>query len=176
MPVSTSLSTSPSTCSRGGHPPFTVQIEHKCITAQPIWALIFLDSDRCNGIEVRNPNDLDRPNRRIGPPGTSIADNEDAVDLHGDDTTLIRLEPGLSFTRTYTFSVVPKVRGLRSSDIRNLETGKHYDLTLRQHQWRWMIEDDALRSGTMEGRKRILESLDATIWRSECSVRFQVVE
>ena len=136
-PVSTTISLSSHTCSIHGDPEFTVTHTHSNIGTKPIWALVRLCSDYCNGFEARDP--LAKNRRRRGLPPTMLGDewDEDALDLK--DTELINIDPGQTMSRSYTFSVGPKLGGFISSDMYKLEVGKKYVLGLRPRRWRWIF-------------------------------------
>ena len=138
-PVSTTISLSSPTCSIHGDPEFTVTYAHENIGTKPIWALVRLWSDYCNGFEARDPQER---NRRRGLPPTMLADewDEDALDLK--DTERIHLDPGQTMSKSYTFSAGEKLDGFISSDMYKLEVGKNYVLGLRPQRWRWIFVND----------------------------------
>lgn len=174
VPAFTTLSTSAPNCSREGIPPFTVTTIHECATGKPFWALIHQYTNHCTGIEIRDPS---RNGRRIGPDGTSIADDEGGSSgLTPDDTDPVRFEPGHPIQISYTFSVVRKVKGLRNSDIWNLAVGNNYILTLRRQKWRWMFEDDMPKESSVDERRELLRKQPVTEWEAECSAAFEFTE
>lgn len=93
-----------------------------------------------------------------------------------EDTELVRLEPSQTFGSTYTFSVVPKRKGLRSSDVWNLLAGKTYELTLRKQCWWWMFEDEMTENCDVEERREMLGRRDPSEWKPECSATFEFTE
>jgi hypothetical protein len=168
-PVSTTVTTSPSTCSLSGEPPFKAITEYECTASKPIWALVRLFTDFSGGIEIRDPL---RKHRRIGGVSSIVADewDEDALDL--EDTELVRLEPGQKFSTSYTISVVPKADGLRDSDIRHMVPGNTYEITLRKQRWRWMFEDDMPEDIGEDERRAILKKTEVVEWKVDSQVNF----
>ncbi len=159
--VSTSIETSAPVCSRSGDPPFVVTVRYECTTSRPISALVHLNSDACNGIEIRDPArraalDSRWEHRRIGP-DTIVMNDEYYGDDTIDDAEVVRMEPGKLFERPYTFSVVPKLNGIKRSDIWGLKPGTTYELMLRKQTWRWMFEDEMLENCSSEERRELLE-------------------
>lgn len=157
--MSTTLTSSGQVCSGKGEPPFTVMISHKLIKAKAIWALVDIKKYWCVGIEVRDPTHYSRLFRRIGPVGTYDLEaqgdrNIDQSDF--EDSSMIRLEPSQVFGTMYTFSVTPKLGGLRSSDVRNLNPGKTYYIMLRPQRWRWMFEDDMEENSIIDHKRQEL--------------------
>ena len=138
-PVSSTVSLSSPTCSITGNPEFTVTYTHENISTKPICALVRVWADYCNGFQARDPLQKYRPR---GLPPTMLADewDEDALDLN--DTELVRLDPGQSMSRNYTFSVSKKLDGFIHNDMYKLEVGKKYVLCLREQRWRWVFAED----------------------------------
>ena len=169
-PISTILTTSPSTCSLSGEPPFTATTEYECLGSKPIWALIRLFTDFGGGIEIRDPQ---RKHRKIGARSTIIADewDEEALDL--EDTELVRLEPGQRFSTVYTVSVVPKAGGLRASDTKHMVPGNTYEITLMRRRWRWMFEDEMDGDIGENERRETLKRKEAVEWDVDCQVNFK---
>jgi hypothetical protein len=90
-------------------------------------------------------------------------------------TELVRLEPDQKFSASYTFSVVPKLGGLRGSDTRMIVEGNRYEITLRKRRWRWMFEDE-MRGGMSEGERReVLSGREAVEWRVDNMVTFKAI-
>lgn len=169
-PISTILTTSASTCSLSGEPPFTATTEYECTAHKPIWALVRLFSQCGGGIEIRDPL---RKHRKIGARSTIIADeyDEDALDLA--DTELVRLEPGQKFATAYTVSVVPKAGGLRDSDTKYMVQGNNYEITLMKRRWRWMFEDEMVGDIGEGERREILKKKEVVEWPVDCQVNFK---
>lgn len=139
-PVSTMVSLSSPTCSVHGNPEFTVTYAHENTGTKPIWALVRLWTDYCNGFIARAHNpQTPREKRPRGLPPTILADewDEDALDLN--DTELIKLNPGQTMSRSYTFSVDEKLNGFISSDMYKLEVKRKYVLRLHPRRWRWIF-------------------------------------
>ena len=172
-PVWTAISTSAPTCSLKGEPPFTVITKYENTGSRSICALVRLYSHHGSGIEIRDPS---RNHRRIGPPSTMIQDDfdEEAQDL--EDTQLVRLEPGQTFETSYTFSVVPKLDGIRNSDVRNMVVGNTYVITLKKRRWRWVFEDEMPHGLDDEEARHLLRKRHAAEWSVDCTVRFDATE
>ena len=77
-----------------------------------------------------------------GPPSTMIDDEFDSDLLDVQDTELVWLEPGQTFSTGYTFAVTPKMSGIRPSDVHSLTAGNTYEITLQKRRWRWMFDDE----------------------------------
>jgi hypothetical protein len=117
-----------------------------------------------------------RSNRRIGGQSSSIVDTDDETDDTEDDNDLVRLHPGQVLQVTYTFSVVPKAKGLRHSDVWNLTIGNTYNLTLRNQRWWWAYEDDMDDDISEKQRRSSLKTKPLTEWGTDCSANFTFVE
>jgi hypothetical protein len=169
-PISTILTTSHSTCSLSGEPPFTATTEYECTASKPIWALIRLFTDYGGGIRIRDPQ---RKHRQIGARSTIIADEFDEDALGLEDTELVCLEPGQKFSSSYTVSVVPKAGGLRDSDTKHMVQGNTYQITLRKRRWRWMFEDEMAGGIGEDERRAILTKTEAVEWDVDCQVNFK---
>jgi hypothetical protein len=170
-PVSTTLTTSSPTCSLIGEPPFTATTTYERTTSRPIWALVRLFTDFGGGIEIRDPV---RKHRQVGARSTIIADEWDEHALDLDDTALVWLESGQTFSTLYTVSVVPKVNGLRDSDVKHLVVGNTYEITLRKRRWRWMFEDE-MGGGLSEKERRVLRKRKVVEWKVDRMVIFEAV-
>jgi hypothetical protein len=108
----------------------------------------------------------------VGARSTIIADEWDEHALDLDDTALVWLEPGQTFSTLYTVSVVPKVNGLRDSDVKHLVVGNTYEITLRKRRWRWMFEDE-LGGGLSEEERRVLRKKKVVEWKVDRMVIFE---
>jgi hypothetical protein len=121
QPLSITLSTSSSTLSLSGIPPFTTTITYTNTTYTPICALISLYSGHASRITVRDPIHWKAPNRRIGCFGTLVCD-EDPAPEH-EDADLVRLSPGGRFENVYTFRVI---EGIKYADTHFMKDGGRY--------------------------------------------------
>lgn len=169
-PVSTSISASGEVCSRSGNPLFTVSITYQSVMSTTIWALFKPCAERGNGCEIRDPR---RRNRRIGPTNRYL---EDEGDSEIDFTQLVRLTPGDTITKEYTFRVSKEPDSLFGSDIRTLVVGTEYNLGIRRQKWRYVFEEYMPPHGTVEERKKFLMGQPAIQWAPEETVRFRFVD
>ncbi|KAI9860132.1 MAG: hypothetical protein M1813_006242 [Trichoglossum hirsutum] len=169
-PISTTLAISSQTCFINGEPPFTATTTYECTASRPIWSLVRLFTDFGGGIQIY---DLERKHRRIGPTSTIIADEWDGDALDLDDTALVRLEPGQTFSTSYTLSVVPKADGLRNSDVKNMVKGNTHEVGLRRRRLRWMFEDEMGGEMSEAERREMLRTRDAMEWGVDCKETFK---
>ena len=112
----------------------------------------------------------------IGPPSTFDMEDKNLSDIELDDTELVRLEPAQSFGTSYTFSVLPKLKGLRMSDVYNLAVGHTYDITLRPQKWWWKSEDEMPSDCSVQERREILKEQQRSQWTPDCTAPFEVRE
>ena len=170
-PVNASISSSASTCSLGGSPPFTVTISYKCITSSAIWALFKPHAIRGNGCEIRDPR---RKHRRIGPSNRYL---EDEGDTELDFTELVRRESGEEVVKRYEFIVGDYSESLSHNDIHNLVAGNEYVLGIRHQKW-WYVNVEHLPEQSIVEEKMLpfLMQQPAVEWRPENTMSFGVVD
>jgi hypothetical protein len=124
------------------------------------------------GIVIRDPL---RKHRRIGPSSTIVADEWDEEAFAFEDSELIRLQLGQKHSIPYTISVVPKAKGLRSSDVYLMVKGNTYEITLKTRNWKWMFEDEMGEEMSEEDRREMLRKREAVEWEEDCMVTCQAV-
>lgn len=170
VPVTTNISSSTNVCSCSGHPPFTITITYECTASTTIWALYKHYSYHGNESEIRDPR---RRYRRIGPSHRYI-ENEDDTEI--DFTDLVRLEPGETLQKIYTFDIEDDSDRLYHNDISNLVVGNEYELGIRQQKWWWMHEKVLPPNLSTHEKKRFLYEHLATEWQPQETVDFVVKE
>lgn len=170
VPVTTSLRTSSNTLALDGQPPFVTTTEYECITAKPIWALVGLFTHKGKGVEIRDPERVSQGKaRRIGPTSTLISDEIDLRALELQESELVRLEPGQTYSAIYAISVFPHSI-LTNSDTRPMKKGNTYIIGLRRRKWRWMFEDELVGGLGEEEIREILSKKDPMEWEVNCEV------
>ena len=171
VPVTTNISSSASTCSRSGRPPFTVTITYECTIGATIWALYKHYAYWGNGSEIGDPRRIYR--KRIGPSHRYL---EDEADTEIDFTELVRLERGEILQKLYTFDVEDDRHKFFHNDVYNLLAGNEYQLGLRRQKWWWMFESEMPENSSMDEKKQILYDQPATEWQPQHRMTFRVTE
>ena len=138
-PLSTNLTTSATTLSLDGEPPFVITTEYVCNASKPLRALVSLHDHHGNGTVFRDPARRLSSGRmrRIGPTSTLYCDEDPE-----DHTELVRLEPGERLSTSYTVSVVPARHGIMTTDTQYMVAGNPYHISLKSRSWKWMYEDE----------------------------------
>jgi hypothetical protein len=96
----------------------------------------------------------------------------DEVSTEIDFTELVRLEPGQTLQKSYTFAVGPRAEGFGYSDIYNLEVGKAYELTIREQKWWWRFDEEMDLDSSDNERKETLFAQPATEWKPDNMITF----
>ena len=172
-PVIASLSTSTSTCSLSGEPPFTVFLKWQLDSDRAIYGLMTREKGRNIGLEIRDP---ERNGKRIGPTSDLMCGDEDYEEGTTEEEVFVRLgrPDDDCLVESHTLTAERKRGGLRNSDLWNLKSGKAYDLTLRKSRWRWLYDDEFEKDELQDTEKTIkrLREEPQSEWKPHCRARF----
>ncbi|KAF2127047.1 hypothetical protein P153DRAFT_398421 [Dothidotthia symphoricarpi CBS 119687] len=165
-PFDVTLFLSSPTISLSGDPPFIATTVYTCTTLRPIYALISLFSDFGDHLEVRDPNRGRLADKRIGVVPTMVFDDWDEENLDFIDSRLVHVNPGEKVETTYTFSVVPKAKGLRRSDTASMKESGEYTIELGKRKCWWIDAKEMVEGmGEQEKKEMLRQRGSCLVWR-----------
>lgn len=170
-PLSRTLTTSSTTLSLDGEPPFTTTTTFKSTAIKPIWIHFFRLVYVSKGIDIADPS------RKIGmcyrplAPMSSPRWDDWGEEMEGHE--LVRLAPGQEFSVSYTVAVTPSLEGLRGPKAYAAMDGNEYSIGATHKRVKWLFEDE-MGDGelTTEERITMLRKNIPEAWEDDCRVTF----